>query len=86
MANLREMVLDAPQASARTVPVEPAPAAAGGSQPDTGTSQPGARRVIAGPEAQAVNVLAVARGSILKRLVPLVIVAVVVVVLIVWLA
>jgi carbon monoxide dehydrogenase subunit G len=65
------------------------PAATAGAeqpQPSTGTAQPGARRTIQGPEAQAVNVLAVARGSILKRVIPLVAVIVIVIVLIVWLA
>ncbi len=102
VANLRETVLDAPQAAALVMsatgpveaptpaepaPVETVPAAVEESQPDTGTSQPSARRTITGPEAQAVDVLAVARGTILKRLIPLVVVvAVVVVALIVWLA
>ncbi len=76
----------APAAPAEAAPVGTAPATAGGPQPDTGTPQPSTRRVITGPEAQAVDVLAVARGSILKRVIPLVVVVAVVVVLVVWLA
>jgi carbon monoxide dehydrogenase subunit G len=67
-----------------------APAASAPADPQSGASSAesapsSTRRIIHGPEAAPVDMMAVARGSILKRLIPLVVVVVVVIVLLVWL-
>jgi len=77
-----------PSASPSVSPAAPAGPAPADPQADASSADSAlssTRRVIHGPEAAPVDMMAVARGSILKRLIPLVVVVVVVIVLLVWL-